>query len=120
MNKQRTHNQPEQLDLRKRLRRKTTPEENALWTLLKGKQLDGFKWRRQFSVGPYVMDFYCPQAKLAVELDGIQHSADEVIKYDEARTKYLEREGIKVLRVPNQSVWKESDWVINVIKDNLR
>ncbi|MBQ1964473.1 MAG: endonuclease domain-containing protein [Tidjanibacter sp.] len=120
MKTERTHNQPEQRVARKQLRRKSTPEENALWSLLKGKQLDGFKWRRQFSVGPYILDFYCPQAKLAIELDGIQHTAEDVVKYDEARTRYLERDGIRVLRVPNQSVWKESDWVINVIKDNLK
>ena len=58
---------------RKELRRNLTPEEAVLWTLLKAKRLDGSKWRKQHPIGNYILDFYCPEAKLCVELDGNKH-----------------------------------------------
>ena len=117
--KRRTHNQPEQLEQRKKLRHKSTPEEKALWLLLKGKQIEGLRWRRQFSIGCYILDFYCPAAKLCIEIDGIQHQSEENVEHDRRREAYLSREGIKVIRFPNCSVWSDSDMIIATILDNI-
>ena len=119
MSYKRTHNQPEQFDQRKRLRHKATPEEKALWLLLKGKQIEGLRWRRQFSIGCYILDFYCPSAKLCIEVDGIQHLSEENLEHDRIREEYLAKEGIKVIRVPNGSVWEDSDMIISAILDNV-
>ena len=63
-------NTKDQTLLRRELRNEGTAAEAVLWLLLKGKQLDGMRWRRQFGVGPYILDFYCPQLRLCIELDG--------------------------------------------------
>jgi very-short-patch-repair endonuclease len=67
------HNRPELKEVRKKLRNQATPAEAALWKLLSGKKCGGLKFRRQHSVGPYILDFYCPEAKLAIEVDGNAH-----------------------------------------------
>ena len=115
-----THNLAEQLDNRRRLRRKSTPEENVLWKILKNRQVVGAHWYRQFSVGAYVLDFYCPAAKLCVEVDGIHHYEEEQARHDAVRTAYLAKEGIEVLRVPNEIVWTQSDVALNAIMERLR
>ena len=120
MDKIRTHNQPEQTQQRKKLRQNATPEERVLWKVLRGRQLLGYKWRRQFSEGPYILDFYCPELKLCVEVDGLQHTAEEEVKRDNRRTAYLSKEGITVLRVSNEVVWKQSDLVASAILDYLQ
>ncbi|MBQ2796768.1 MAG: DUF559 domain-containing protein [Tidjanibacter sp.] len=104
---------------RRKLRRQSTPEEIALWKLIKGRQLGGFQWRRQFSVGPYIIDFYCPQAKLGVELDGRQHEMEEALQYDAARERYLASYGIEILRIENRAIWNCSDMVIATIEEKL-
>ena len=73
---------------RKELRRNLTPEEAVLWTQLKAKGLDGSKWRKQHSVGNYILDFYCPEAKLCVELDGERHYTFEGAREDDVRTSF--------------------------------
>lgn len=115
MGKERTHNQPEQLEERKKLRHKSTPEERFLWQLLRGKQVNGLRWRRQFSIGPYILDFYCPSAKIGIEVDGIQHQTEEHIAHDKRKDAYLTKEGIRVIRVPNSAVWHNSDMIIAAI-----
>ena len=119
MDKKRTHNQPEQLEERRRLRHKSTPEEWALWQTLKGKQIEGLKWRRQFSTGAYILDFYCPSAKICIEVDGIQHQTEEHQAHDRRKDAYLAKEGIRVIRVPNNAVWHDSDMIIDAILDVL-
>ncbi len=79
----------------------------------------GSHWYRQYSVGKYVLDFYCPSAKLCIEVDGIQHSMEEEVARDAKRTAFLEREGISVLRVPNDVVEKQSDIVASIIMQEL-
>ena len=113
---ERTNNLPESLELRRKLRRKATPEENAIWKMLRAKKVANSHWYRQFSVGPYVLDFYCPEVRLCVEVDGIHHNMDEEIARDERRTRFLNREGIEVLRIPNEVVWNCSDMVIATIE----
>jgi very-short-patch-repair endonuclease len=105
---------------RKTLRSNLTPAEASLWKLLQGSKLDGKKFRRQHSVGNYILDFYCPSQKLAIELDGAGHFTEEGIIKDEERTKYLNECGIKVIRFENKLVFDKTDWVIDEIKKNFK
>ena len=119
MKKAQTHNLHTHLEKRRRLRIKATPEERVMWKLLSAKQLNGTHWYRQFSVGHYILDFYCPAAKLCVEIDGLHHLSEEVAQYDNQRTAYLANEGIEVLRVPNEIVWTQSDVMLSAILEAL-
>ncbi len=83
--------------------RKTMPEaERRLWARLRNKQLGSFRFRRQHSIGRYVADFVCLEARLVIELDGEQHGLDAAQAYDAARTAFIEREGWQVLRFWNR------------------
>ena len=95
----------------KTLRRKMTDAEQRLWYRLRGGRLDGLKFRRQHPVPPYVVDFYCTEAKLVVELDGSQHDAD----VDAARTAALERQDLQVLRFWDNQVLTDIDAVLGEI-----
>jgi len=75
----------------------------------------GFSFRRQHPVGPYVLDFYCPEAKLAIELDGEQHGTESNRRHDAGRTIYLGKNGIRVLRFWNAEVYENSDGVLDAI-----
>ncbi len=105
---------------RKALRSNLTPAEACLWKYLQGSKLDGKKFRRQHSVGNYILDFYCPSEKLAVELDGALHFTEEGIVQDEIRTHYLNELGIKVIRFENKLVFDKPDWVLEEIKKNFK
>jgi len=100
---------------RKRLRNNLTPAEASLWKLLQGKQLGGNKFRRQHSVGNYILDFYCPAEKLAIELDGAGHYTEEGLIKDEIRTQFLNAFGIKVLRFENKLVFEKTELVLEEI-----
>ena len=100
-------------ELRKRLRNDLSPIEWRLWYRLKNKQL-GQKFRRQYGVGPYVIDFYCPELNLAIEIDGESHYIDGEEK-DAIRQQYIEKYGIKFLRFTNNEVVENVDGVIEVI-----
>ena len=106
-------NESEQKILRKELRSHATPAEAVLWKMLKGRNADGMKFRRQQGIGPHVLDFYCPELRLCVELDGSSH--DYKYEYDEQRTEFLQKQGIRVLRFSNEQVWQGIDSVVNEI-----
>src|SRR5437763_12667558 len=89
------------------LRSSATEPERRLWSLLRRKQMAGLRFRRQQTIGPYIVDFYCSAAKLVVELDGDQHGADEHLRYDEARTRWLTANGCRVLRFSNTELLQE-------------
>ncbi len=91
------------ISLRKNLRNNATPQEILLWLQLKDKQL-GYKFRRQHGVGSYVLDFYCPEKLLAIEIDGSQHYEEAAVDYDQKRTELLSRYGIQVLRFTNGDI----------------
>jgi|SRR4051812_14848341 very-short-patch-repair endonuclease len=101
--------------LAKVLRANTTDAERILWSLLRGKQLAALRFRRQQPIGPYIVDFFCPSAKLIVELDGSQHGSDKAVVYDEGRSRFLESKGYRVLRFWNTEVMKDRDFVAEVI-----
>jgi very-short-patch-repair endonuclease len=103
------------LSRRRELRRNATDAERALWSLLRSRQLSDLKFRRQHSVGPYILDFYCAACKLAVELDGGQHLTPAGEQHDQKRTDYLAARGVRVLRFSNRDLLTEADGVLQAI-----
>jgi very-short-patch-repair endonuclease len=99
----RLHNIQKLLPFRKKLRNNTTPQEVLLWAQLKNSQL-GFKFRRQHSIGRYIVDFYCPIKKLVIEIDGSQHFTIDNQEYDQNRTESFAFLGIKIIRFTNTDI----------------
>ena len=89
---------PEARERARELRREMSVSEKVLWSFLRGKKT-GFTFRRQYSVGPYTLDFYCPNSSVCVEVDGEQHN--ERVSQDEARDLWLESNGILTIRIPS-------------------
>src|SRR5437773_10879095 len=94
------HNLKELKELRQGLRKSMPYSEARLWNAMKGRQLEGRKFRRQHSIDRYIVDFYCPEEKLVVEVDGSSHDNVGTNLSDEERDKYMNSLGIKVLRIP--------------------
>ncbi len=94
----------EQREFAKQLRHELTDCEQLLWRHLRNRQLGGFKFRRQYPLSPYVLDFYCAELELAVELDGGQHFGDEALHRDAERSRYLGSRGLRVIRFSNREV----------------
>ena len=101
------------------LRQTATDAEKLLWSLLRDRQLDEHKFRRQHPLGSYILDFYCHEAKLAIELDGGQHAEAKQVQHDAERTSNLEGEGIRVLRFWNREVLAQTEAVLETILDTL-
>jgi ATP-dependent DNA helicase RecQ len=95
------------------LRQTNTEPEQLLWLALRNAQIGGLKFRRQHPIGPYVVDFYCHSIGLAVEVDGMSH--DDKVVQDSEKTKYLEQQGLRVLRVTNEDVMRDLDAVTREI-----
>ena len=110
------HNERDQKLLRQTLRNNATSAEAILWRALKGKQVEGLKFRRQFGVGPYVIDFYCPEIRLGIELDGGVHKESYTKEYDEMRTRFLAENRIRVLRFENEVVYNNVEGIIEAIR----
>jgi len=106
-------NDPTLKQQRRELRRNQTDAERALWAKVRNKQFFGMKFFRQFSIGPYILDFYCPTMKLAVELDGGQHNRSDNREYDAARSEYLKAQGIDVMRFWNHEVLLDIQGVLS-------
>ncbi|MFH2136529.1 MAG: endonuclease domain-containing protein [Patescibacteria group bacterium] len=104
---------------RRILRKNQTDAERKLWSILRNKQMDNLKFFRQYSVGPYILDFYCPKHKLVIELDGGQHGEEKQRAYDEERTNYLQQHNISVLRFWNDEVLTNIDGVATKIKEEI-
>lgn len=102
------------------LRKNQTQAESLLWSKLRSRQISGYKFRRQHPVDRYILDFYCYEANLAVELDGGQHLDDEVLFYDRERTSFLEGKGIRVIRFWNNDVLEHPDAVVMEIDAVLK
>jgi len=86
-----------------------------LWSLVRNRSMDGLKFRRQTPIGAYIVDFVCAAARLAVELDGGQHAADDQRRYDADRTSFLERQGLLVLRFWNHELLQDPEVVLEAI-----
>jgi len=109
------HNRKYLIDYRKNLRNNATSAEAALWKSLKGKQIEGLKFRRQHSIENYIVDFYCPELKLIIELDGEYHNNLIQENKDSQRTSRLEELGFIVIRFENKIVFENSQMVIDAI-----
>ncbi|MBP6392183.1 MAG: endonuclease domain-containing protein [Flavobacteriales bacterium] len=111
------HNRPGLKSIRKGLRSEATSAEATLWSCLKNKQLDGLKFRRQHSFGEHVIvDLYCPEIRLAIELDGSAHSDPIGSANDGVRDEYLHERGIRVLRFDNREVLEDPERVLEAIR----
>jgi very-short-patch-repair endonuclease len=97
------------------MRHLPTNAENALWLRLRGRQLGNAKFRRQQVLGPFVVDFYCLEHRLAIELDGGQHAEPAIAEYDGQRSQYLTSLGITILRFWNHEVLLRMDSVLEEI-----
>lgn len=102
------------------LRRASTPAERALWQLLRGRKLDGAKFRRQQPLGPFVVDFFCEQARLVVEADGGYHDERSVAAFDAARDAFFRATGLTVLRLTNKQILDEPELALGRIRQLLR
>ena len=106
---------------RRILRKNTTASEKIVWTYLRRKQILNERYLRQFSVEYYVLDFYCPRLKLAIEIDGDSHFINQdAIDYDKERQAYIENLGIEFLRFRNEEVFADNDAVINIITQKVK
>ncbi|MEW8335289.1 MAG: DEAD/DEAH box helicase family protein [Candidatus Thiodiazotropha sp.] len=101
------------------LRKNQTDAESLLWQLLRNRQIENAKFHRQHPITPYILDFYCHDKKLAIELDGGQHNTDEGKEKDQKRTEFLKSQGIKVLRFWNNDVLQQTEAVLEVIYNQL-
>src|SRR5437763_15131880 len=103
----------------RQLRRQQTDAERVLWQRLRDRQLAGHKFRRQHEFGGFILDFYCPSAKLAIEVDGGQHYSDAAAARDLERTRCLEANGMRVLRFTNTEVLSQTQAVLEAILREL-
>ena len=110
------HNLQSSKERRGGLRRNPTRAESYLWQSLRRSQLDGKKFRRQHSVGRYILDFYCPSERLGIEFDGQPHFNALAGIYDQERTWFLESFRIKIIRFENKAIFENEDWVIHKIR----
>lgn len=99
--------------LRQKLRQEIPRAEQVLWKHIRGRKINGYKFRRQYSIGPYVVDFYCSKLRLAIEVDGALHFADKATeKLDQDRQCYIEDQGVTVIRFTNTDIYYHLDGVL--------
>jgi very-short-patch-repair endonuclease len=112
-------NDPALKEQRRELRCNQTEAEKTLWAHVRNKQFHGVRFFRQYSIGPYILDFYCPAVKLAVELDGGQHNQYENREYDAARSEYLKAQGIDVMRFWDHEVLIDTDSILTRLSERI-
>jgi very-short-patch-repair endonuclease len=100
---------------RQTLRNNMPPAERSIWARLRGRQVADCKFRRQYSIAAFVVDFYAPELKLAIEIDGDSHLEEQAQAYDAERQAFLESKGTCLLRFTNQQVYTELDGVLEEI-----
>jgi very-short-patch-repair endonuclease len=111
--------QPDYLDIKRRLRSNMTGPEARLWSRLRARQLQGLKFRRQHGIGPYIVDFYCPEQSLVIEVDGDSHAdADQVVK-DKQREQYLQSLGLRVIRYINDDIVKNLGGILEDLAERI-
>jgi very-short-patch-repair endonuclease len=96
------------------LRRTMTPPEVRLWAILRTAP-SGIRFCRQHPIDPFVLDFYCPRAKLAIEIDGIAHDMGDIPQHDQARDRWLNEQGIATMRIPASDVFQRLEAIIENI-----
>jgi very-short-patch-repair endonuclease len=111
------YNQSSEKFKRQALRNNMPTAERIIWDWLRCKQVEGCKFRRQYSIDVFVIDFYAPELKLAIEIDGDSHFQEGVPEYDHERQLFLESKGAKFLRFTNQEIYKNLDGVLERIRE---
>lgn len=112
------YNDPATKDKRRALRKNATDAERRVWSILRKSQM-GARFFRQYGVGPYILDFFCPTHKVAVEIDGGQHNEEVHKQHDRERTAYLTQQHIQVLRFWNNDVLQNIEGVWQKIRDGI-
>jgi very-short-patch-repair endonuclease len=110
-----TNNPSKTKQTRRNLRADMTEPEQKMWHMLRARRLEGFKFRRQHGIGPYIVDFFCPSLKLVVEIDGDSHFSPDAEQYDRKRTEYLKSCGMDVIRFTNLEVRLNPEAVVEDI-----
>ena len=113
------YNIPAKKEFRKTLRNSLTAAEAVLWKSLQRRQLLGRKFRRQASIGRYIVDFFCAESAIVIELDGAAHFSITIDEYESTRTHYLEQQGLKIIRFENKEIYDNLDGVLETIKANV-
>jgi very-short-patch-repair endonuclease len=101
------------------LRRNMPKAEIILWSRIRRKQIDGYRFRRQYSVGSYILDFYCPELKLAIEIDGDSHFHHSAEEYDKYREEEIQQLGVQFIRFQNTEVYKNLNGVLQTIYEKI-
>ena len=107
-------------EFRRYLRKNETSAEHILWHYLRNRQLDGYRFRQQHGFGPYILDFYCPQLRLCIEVDGGVHDEFEQKEKDQDRTLFLNQNRIHVIRFRNEEIETNIESVLQNIKDYIK
>ena len=108
------------IDKCRKLRRDQTEAEKKLWSILRNRQLAGVKFRRQFPIGDYILDFYAPEYNLCIEADGGQHHESKGKQRDEIRERELSKSGVKILRFNDHDVLNNTEGVYDSILKTLK
>ena len=101
------------------LRKNSTPHEQMLWRLIRNRNFKNYKFRRQYPIGNYIVDFICREKRLIIELDGGQHNEENNINYDKLRTEFLNNMGYKILRIWNNDIENNIEGVMSKIESYL-
>ncbi|MEK7081133.1 MAG: endonuclease domain-containing protein [Patescibacteria group bacterium] len=112
------HNNEKLKDRRRELRKRSTKEEEMLWLKIRNNKL-GYKFKRQHSIGGYILDFYCSEARLIIEIDGASHNTKEAREYDKIRDEYFSELGYTTIRFLNEEIKNKMEKVVNKIKKYL-
>ena len=114
------YNKSSEKKKRRKLRQNQTNAEDLVWRYLRNRQMLGYKFKRQYSVDHFVIDFYCPELKLAVELDGASHNNPEQREYDIVRQKYLEKFNINFVRVKDEELLENPNQTFMKIENTIK
>jgi very-short-patch-repair endonuclease len=101
------------------LRSKTSLPEGVLWQILRSRQFEGLKFRRQHPMGPYIVDFFCSAARLVVEVDGQGHGMPEQQRHDSVRDAWLAGQGVQVVRLPARLVLSDQNVALDMIRNAI-
>ncbi|HLD88098.1 MAG TPA: endonuclease domain-containing protein [Candidatus Omnitrophota bacterium] len=112
-------NRQETKEKRRHLRKEQTDAERRLWDQLRNKHMNGYKFFRQYGIGSYIADFYCPALKVVVEVDGGQHYSEDGKIYDDQRDKFFRTLGIRTIRFNNLDVLRNLEGVVENLQKEL-
>ena len=113
------YNKQSEKSNRIRLRKKSTETEKLLWERLRGRKFLGLKFRRQYSIGQFVLDFYCPEKRFAIELYGNIHNRKDVKNHDDNRDGFIADFNIRIIRIKNEMLFYNIDEVLEYIKNQI-